>query len=122
MVITENGFGAHESKDADGKIHDSYRIEFLRNTIYQVGLAIEDGCEVIGYNPWSYTDLLSTGNGMAKRYGLVYIDTTDEEQVAAKAQGLTTLPMKRIKKDSFYWYSDLIKSNGQNWGKEMEQK
>lgn len=122
MVITENGFGAHESVGPDGRVHDQYRIDFLRDTIYQLGLAIEDGCEVIGYNPWSYTDLLSTGNGMAKRYGLVYIDTTDEEQVEAQAKGLTTLPMKRIKKDSFYWYSDLIKSNGKNWGKEMVQK
>ncbi len=104
MVITENGFGAHESVGPDGRVHDQYRIDFLRDTIYQLGLA------------------LSTGNGMAKRYGLVYIDTTDEEQVEAQAKGLTTLPMKRIKKDSFYWYSDLIKSNGKNWGKEMVQK
>lgn len=116
MVITENGFGAHESVGEDGRVHDQYRIDFLRDTIYQLGLAIEDGCDVIGYNPWSYTDLLSTGNGMAKRYGLVYIDTTDEEQVEALSKGLTMLPMKRIKKDSFYWYSDLIKSNGKNWG------
>ena len=78
---------------------------------------IEDGCEVIAYNPWSFTDLLSTGNGMAKRYGLVYIDTTDEEQNAAKS--VEELSMKRIRKDSFYWYSKLIRSNGQDWGKEM---
>lgn len=122
MVITENGFGAHESKDENGEVHDPYRIDFLRDTIYQLGLAIEDGCEIIGYNPWSYTDLLSTGNGMAKRYGLVYIDTTDEEQVEAQKNGVTELPMKRIKKDSFYWYSKLIKSNGQDWGKDMVQK
>ena len=89
----------------------------LREHIYQLGMAIEDGCEVIAYNPWSFTDLLSTGNGMAKRYGLVYIDTTDEEQNAAKS--IDDLSMKRIKKDSFYWYSKLIRSNGQDWGKEM---
>lgn len=122
MIVTENGYGAHESKDADGCIHDGYRIDFLRDTIYQVGLAIEDGCQVIGYNPWSCTDLLSTGNGMAKRYGLIYVDTTDEEQVAAVAGGVKELPMKRIKKDSFYWYSRLIRSNGQDWGKEMVQR
>ncbi len=120
MVITENGFGAHESKDENGEVHDPYRIDFLRDTIYQLGLAIEDGCQVIGYNPWSYTDLLSTGNGMAKRYGLVYVDTTDEEQNAAT--DISQLPMKRIKKDSFYWYSKLIRSNGKDWGKEMIQK
>ena len=117
MMITENGFGAHESKDTDGKVHDAQRIEYLREHIYQLGLAIEDGCEVIGYNPWSFTDLLSTGNGMAKRYGLVYIDTTDEEQNAAKS--VEELSMKRIPKDSFYWYSKLVRSNGKEWGKEM---
>lgn len=102
MMITENGFGAHDKLSEDGCVHDEYRIDFLKNQIYQVGLAIEDGCKVIGYNPWSFTDLLSTGNGMAKRYGLVYINTTDEE----------VLDLKRIKKDSFYWYSKFIRSNG----------
>ena len=117
MMITENGYGAHETKDADGQGHDQGRIDYLREHIYQLGMAIEDGCEVIAYNPWSFTDLLSTGNGMAKRYGLVYIDTTDEEQNAAKS--VEELSMKRIRKDSFYWYSKLIRSNGQDWGKEM---
>ncbi|MCT8192458.1 family 1 glycosylhydrolase, partial [Pseudomonas monteilii] len=56
-----------------------------------------------GYNPWSFTDLLSTGNGMAKRYGLVYINTTDEE----------LLDLRRIPKDSYYWYKEVIQSNGQ---------
>lgn len=107
MMITENGFGAHESVGEDGCIHDQKRIDFLKEQIYQVGMAIMDGCQVIGYNPWSFTDLLSTGNGMAKRYGLVYINTTDKE----------VLDLRRIKKDSFFWYSDLIKSNGKNWGK-----
>ena len=46
---------------------------------------------------------------MAKRYGLVFVNTTDED----------VRDLKRYKKDSFYWYSDLIKSNGQNWGKDM---
>lgn len=107
MMITENGFGAHESLGSDGKVHDQERINFLRDQIYQVGLAIMDGCDVIAYNPWSFTDLLSTGNGMAKRYGLVYVNTTDDD----------VLDLKRVKKDSFYWYSKLIKSNGQDWGK-----
>lgn len=106
MMITENGLGKYDKVSEDGKVHDQDRIEFLRDQIYQVGLAIMDGCEVISYNPWSFTDLLSTGNGMAKRYGLVYINTTDEE----------LLDLKRIKKDSYYWYSNLIKSNGTDWG------
>lgn len=118
MMITENGFGAHEHKDANGEIHDQYRIDFLRENIYQLGLAVEDGCEVIGYNPWSFTDLLSTGNGIEKRYGLVYVDVTDDELNEAEAAG-TLPPCKRIKKDSFAWYSKLIKSNGLDWGGEI---
>lgn len=107
MMITENGYGAHEIISEDGHVHDPERINFLRDHIYQIGLAIEDGCDVISYNLWSCTDLLSTGNGMAKRYGLIYINTTDED----------VLDLRRVKKDSFYWYSKLIKSNGQDWGK-----
>ena len=55
--------------------------------------------------------MLSTGNGMAKRYGLVFVNTTDED----------VRDLKRYKKDSFYWYSKLIKSNGQEWGKDMSE-
>lgn len=106
MIITENGFAEHDIVSTDGHVHDQARIDFLRDQIYQVGLAIQDGCQVLGYNPWSFTDLLSTGNGMKKRYGLVYINTTDEER----------LDLKRIPKDSYYWYANLIKSNGENWG------
>ena len=111
MVITEAGFGAHEDLGADGQIHDQYRIDYLRDYIYNVGLAIADGVEVFGFNPWSFTDLLSTGNGMAKRYGLVFVNTTDDD----------VRDLKRFKKDSYYWYSKLIKSNGQEWGYDMSQ-
>ncbi len=111
MMITEAGFGAHEDLDANGEIHDTYRIDYLRDYIYNLGLAIEDGVEVMGFNPWSFTDLLSTGNGMAKRYGLVFVNTTDDD----------VRDLKRYKKDSFYWYSKLIKSNGQEWGKDMSE-
>jgi 6-phospho-beta-glucosidase len=105
MMITENGYGAHDKLESDGTIHDKERIDFLRDQIYQIGLAIEDGCDVIAYNLWSFTDLLSTGNGMAKRYGLVYINTTDQD----------VLDLRRIRKDSFHWYSKLIRSNGKIW-------
>lgn len=104
MMITENGFGAHEDIDENGELHDGYRIKFLNDQIREVGHAIQDGCNVISYNPWSFTDLLSTGNGMAKRYGLVFINRTDDD----------LRDMRRIKKDSFYWYKEVIETNGKN--------
>lgn len=110
MIITEAGYGAHEDLGPDGKIHDDYRIKYLREYAYNIGLAIQDGVEVFGFNFWSFMDLLSTGNGMAKRYGIVFVNTTDEDQ----------RDLKRYKKDSFDWYSRLIRSNGQDWGCDME--
>lgn len=109
MIITENGLGAHEEISEDGKIHDPQRIDYMREHIYNIGLAMEDGCEVWGYNPWSFTDLLSTGNGMAKRYGIVFVNTTDDD----------VRDLKRIPKDSYYWYQKLIASKGTDWGKDM---
>lgn len=111
MIITENGFAAHESLDENGKVHDHARIQFLNDQIYQVGMAIEDGCVVLGYNPWSFTDLLSTGNGMEKRYGLVYVDVTDQQ--LRNASNLNQLSLKRYPKDSFFWYKSVIATNGE---------
>lgn len=111
MIITEAGFGAHEDLDENNTIDDTYRINYLRDYIYNVGLAIQDGVEVFGFNPWSFTDLLSTGNGISKRYGLVFVNTTDED----------VRDLKRYKKKSFYWYSHLIRSNGQDWGMTIEE-
>jgi 6-phospho-beta-glucosidase len=111
LIITEAGFGAHEDLDENGEIHDDYRIDYLRDYAYNVGLAIMDGVEVFGFNPWSFTDLLSTGNGMAKRYGLVFVNRTDDD----------LRDLKRYKKDSFYWYQRLIKSGGTDWGRDMSE-
>lgn len=111
MVITEAGYGAHEDLGPDGRIHDQCRIDYLRDYAYNVGLAIEDGVDVFGFNPWSFTDLLSAGNGMAKRYGLVFVNRTDDD----------LRDLKRYKKDSFYWYQRLIESGGTDWGKDMSE-
>ena len=48
-------------------------------------------------------DLLSSHQGFRKRYGLVYINRTD----------MDLKDLRRIKKDSFYWYKEVIASNGE---------
>lgn len=105
IFIVENGFGAYDRMEADGSIHDPYRIDYLRSHIEQIGIAIEeDGVDVIGYTPWGCIDLVSAGSGqMNKRYGFIYVDKNDD--------GSGTL--KRYKKDSFNWYKHVIKTNGE---------
>ncbi len=105
LMIVENGLGAKD-EFINGKIHDAYRIEYLRRHIEVLGKTIEeDGVDVIGYMPWSATDLiaLSTGN-IEKRYGFIYVDADNE--------GNGTY--NRYKKDSFYWYKKVIASNGED--------
>ena len=74
-MIVENGLGAKDTVEADGSIHDSYRIDYLRSHIQQMKLAVEDGVELMGYTPWGCLDLISASTGeMAKRYGMIYVD------------------------------------------------
>ena len=104
MMITENGLGAYDRLEPDGSVHDDYRIAFLRDHIIQMRLAINDGCEVMGYSPWSAIDLISTHEGMVKRYGFIFVNR-DEFDLK---------DMKRYRKDSFYWYKKVISSKGED--------
>ena len=104
LFIAENGLGAIDEVSEDGKVHDQYRIEYLRKHIEQIHLAISDGAEMMGYCPWSAIDLISTHEGMVKRYGFIYVDRDEFD--------LKTLD--RYKKDSFYWYKKVIASNGED--------
>lgn len=104
LLVTENGLGAYDTLTEDGKIHDPYRIEYLRKHIEQIQLAITDGVDMMGYNPWSAIDLISTHEGMRKRYGFIYVDRDEFD--------LKTL--NRYRKDSFYWYKKVIATNGED--------
>ena len=104
ILITENGLGAYDKISADGKVHDPYRIKYLKDHIGQMQEAITDGVSMLGYTPWSAIDLISTHEGMRKRYGFIYVDRDEFD--------LGTL--KRIPKDSFYWYQKVIASNGED--------
>ena len=53
LFIVENGLGAKDNIDPDGKIQDDYRIDYLRQHIQAMKLAMEDGVELMGYIVWS---------------------------------------------------------------------
>ena len=104
LLVTENGLGAFDTLTDDYRIHDDYRIEYLEKHVVQIRNAISDGVEIIGYCPWSAIDLVSTHQGVSKRYGFIYVNR-DEFDLK---------DLKRYKKDSFYWYQNLIRNNGNN--------
>lgn len=107
LIVTENGYGRPDVLEEDGSIHDQYRIEHLRETIKEIKLGIEEGANLIGYCPWSAIDLVSTREGISKRYGFIYVDRDEDDIKAQNSE------MKRYRKDSFSWYKKVIQSNGE---------
>ena len=107
-MVVENGLGAYDKKDADGKIHDSYRIDYLRAHIEEMKKAVElDGVDLLGYTPWGCIDVVSFTTGeLRKRYGFIYVDRNDDGSGTGN----------RYKKKSFDWYKQVIATNGEDLG------
>ena len=109
LFIVENGLGANDvllEEEIDGyRVSDDYRISYLKEHIKAFKAAVEeDGVDLLGFTPWGCIDLVSASTGeMAKRYGFIYVDRHND--------GSGT--MQRYKKKSFYWYKDVIASNGE---------
>ena len=105
LMVVENGLGAKDVVEEDGRIHDGYRIGYLKQHIEQMKEAVADGVDLMGYTPWGCIDLVSASTGeMAKRYGFIYVEKYDDG----------TGNLNRRKKDSFEWYKKVIASNGEN--------
>lgn len=104
LLITENGCGVPDTLEKDERIHDDYRIDYLKQHIEACREAITDGVHLMGYSPWSAIDLVSTHQGVTKRYGFIYVNR-DEFDLK---------DLRRIRKDSFYWYKKVIATNGED--------
>jgi 6-phospho-beta-glucosidase len=103
LMVVENGMGAKDEVTPDGKVHDDYRIAYLRKHVAAMREAVADGVDLLAYTWWGPIDLVSAGTGeMRKRYGFIYVDKHDDG----------TGTYERIRKDSFYAYQKIIKSNG----------
>ena len=107
LFIVENGLGAVDQlvTDENGNktVNDDYRIQYLNDHLLQVAEAIKDGVELMGYTSWGCIDLVSASTAdLKKRYGYVYVDRNDD--------GTGTL--ERYRKKSFYWYKEVIATNG----------
>lgn len=97
VVITESGLASMDWIHLDGKVHDSGRIDFLTRYLTELRRAIDDGVDVRGYFHWSILDNFEWAEGYALRFGLVYLDYQT---------------LRRVPKESYYWYSKVIETNG----------
>ena len=105
ICVAENGFGAYDTLEDDGSIHDAYRIEYLKAHASSIKQALLDGVQCFGYYPWGPIDIISCSSSeMSKRYGFIYVDLDDYGNGSGK----------RLKKDSFYWYQHVIQTKGED--------
>lgn len=96
IYITENGGAFNETPDEDGRVRDQRRIEYTHDHLLAIKKAMDAGVDVRGYFHWSLMDNFEWAEGYSQRFGLVFTDYETQ---------------KRIPKDSFHWYSQVIGSN-----------
>jgi beta-glucosidase len=92
IYILENGAAFPDQVEADGRIRDERRINYLRGYLGAVQDAIEAGVPVRGYFVWSLLDNFEWALGYSRRFGLVHVDYETQE---------------RRPKDSFHFYAEL---------------
>jgi len=103
LFIVENGLGARDEINEQGEIIDDYRIEYLNDHLVQAREAILDGVELMGFTSWGPIDLVANSTAeMSKRYGYIYVDRHDDGSGS----------LERKPKKSFYWYQDVIRTQG----------
>lgn len=114
LFIVENGLGAVDElvtlENGEKTVIDDYRIDYLREHLLEVRKAIDiDGVEVMGYTSWGCIDLVSASTAeMKKRYGYIYVDLNDDGSGSGE----------RYPKKSFWWYKEVIGTNGASLDKD----
>jgi beta-glucosidase len=93
IAITENGAAYPDEIDADGRIRDERRIEYLARHIGAAADAIDAGVPLTGYHAWSFMDNYEWSLGYTRRFGLIHVDYETQQ---------------RSRKDSADWYAKVI--------------
>lgn len=98
IYITENGTSVTDGVDADNRVRDARRIQYLQDYLAAVHQAIQNGIPVNGYFVWSLMDNFEWTRGYSRRFGIIFVDYENGQ--------------RRILKDSARWYSQTIRKNG----------
>jgi beta-glucosidase len=97
ISITESGLSTRDQLFLDGKVHDPQRIDYMHRVLLELARAVREGIPVTGYFAWSLLDNFEWADGYKQRFGLTYVDYQT---------------LRRIPKDSFEWYRQVIASGG----------
>jgi beta-glucosidase len=96
LYITENGASYSDGPNAEGRVPDQRRLEYLRDHFAAAHRAIQAGVPLEGYFVWSLMDNFEWDQGYTQRFGIVWVDYETQQ---------------RILKDSALWYKQVIATN-----------
>ena len=96
--MTENGISSRGNDTEDApELNDQWRIDHYTGYVGQMKRAIEeDGVNVQMYTAWSLMDNFEWASGYAERFGMIWVNMTDENR-------------QMYLKDSAHFFSDLAK-------------
>lgn len=97
LWITENGLSTRDQIFLDGQVHDPQRIDYTHRNLLELRRAMREGVPVEGYLAWSLLDNFEWQDGYKQRFGMIYVDYESQ---------------RRVPKDSFHWYKQVIASRG----------
>lgn len=97
IFVTENGASYSDGPDAQGRIADRRRQDYLCGHLSAAHRAIQNGVPLAGYFAWSLLDNFEWAKGYQQRFGLVWVDYDTQQ---------------RLPKDSALWYREVIRQNG----------
>ncbi|WP_404389302.1 GH1 family beta-glucosidase [Humibacillus xanthopallidus] len=80
LLVTENGSAFHDRVDADGRVRDTERTDYLRRHLGAVADALDAGADVRGYLVWSLLDNFEWAYGYDRRFGIVRVDDDTQER------------------------------------------
>jgi beta-glucosidase len=100
IIVTENGCDApgESLKQLPEVLHDSFRVDYLRQYLEQLDRAVRDGAHIRGYFAWSLLDNFEWADGFNYRFGLHYVDYTTPQRT-------------RTPKDSAMWFSSHVRNH-----------
>lgn len=97
LYITENGCAYDPGITKDGRCHDLKRIDYMHQHFVACLDALDSGVNLKGYYLWTLLDNFEWAEGYASKFGIVSCSPANQ---------------KRILKDSYYYYRDVISGYG----------
>ncbi|KAH9328568.1 hypothetical protein KI387_000676, partial [Taxus chinensis] len=101
IFISENGFGNQWNANLPflQMLNDTFRVDYIEDTLKYIAKAIRKGADVRGYFVWSLLDNFEWTSGYTSKFGLYYVNYTNG--------------LQRYPKFSAHWYGNFLKGKSE---------